>query len=490
MPDVAVDRINRYEILAELGRGATGVVYRAHDPELDRLVAIKTLRPARELPAEQSGMLQRRLRSEAAAVARLNHPNIVAIHDMVIWQQTPCVVMEYVEGCTLASLIMEGPLAPARAIHIALQVCDALEYAHALGVVHRDIKPGNILVSATGVAKLGDFSMAPRTGPDRGEAAALVGTPGYMAPEAVMDGTTDARSDLFSLGVVLYEALAGVRAFPGVDLASVLYDIAHVDPASPRAYNAAVTPALAAVIRQAMGKQPGSRYASARLFAQALLAARDDGDAAPGTGARWPGWRSLIVALVGLAIAGSSGGMLEVRPRVGSPAQVPAMTVTAADVSARSKRAGQDETRRPVEVSARTADASGAIPRPVFPRPERTVRRAVVSRAPEGSQAASRPEGSVPLPRASEAPETAAAPPQRLGCLSVNAVPFATVLVDGQVAGETPEACLRVKVGEHRVQLQQDGDRSPERVVRVGEQHTAENPVRLSFDFRSRRFGE
>ena len=93
------------------------------------------------------------------------------------------------------------------------------------------------------------------------------------------------------------------------------------------------------------------------------------------------------------------------------------------------------------------------------------------------------------MPRASEAPETAASP-QRLGCLSVNAVPFATVLVDGQVAGETPEACLRVKVGEHRIQLQQDGDRSPERVVRVGEQHTAENPVRLSFDFRSRRFGE
>lgn len=484
MPDVVVDRINRYEILAELGRGATGVVYRAHDPELDRLVAIKTLRPARELPAEQSGMLQRRLRREAAAVACLNHPNIVAIHDMVIWQQTPCVVMEYVEGCTLASLIMEGPLVPGRAIHIALQVCDALEYAHALAVVHRDIKPGNILVSATGVAKLGDFSMAPRSGQDGGEGAALVGTPGYMAPEAVMDGTTDARSDLFSLGVVLYEAVAGVRAFPGVDLASVLYDIAHVEPASPREYNAAVTPALAAVIRQAMGKQPDSRYASARLLAQALLAARDGADVAPGTGARWPGWRSLIVALVGLAIAGSSGGMREVRPRVGPPAQVPATTVTAADVSARPKRPGLDETRRPVEVSTRASDASGAIP-----RPERTSRRAVVSRAPEGGQAASRPEGSVPLPRASEAPETAASP-QRLGCLSVNAVPFATVLVDGQVAGETPEACLRVKVGEHRVQLQQDGDRSPERVVRVGEQHTAENPVRLSFDFRSRRFGE
>ena len=318
MTGAAVDRINRYEILAELGRGATGVVYRAHDPELDRLVAIKTLRPARELPAEQSGTLQRRLRSEAAAVARLNHPNIVAIHDMVIWQQTPCVVMEFVEGWTLADLIKEGPLVPERAIHITLQVCEALEYAHALGVVHRDIKPGNILVSATGVAKLGDFSMASRTGEDGGETAALVGTPGYMAPEEVTDGTRDARSDLFSLGVVLYEAVAGVRAFPGVDLASVLHDTAHVEPASPREYNVAVTPGLAAVIRQAMSKQPGSRYASARVFAQALIAARDGEHAAPRTGALWPGRRALVVALVGLAIAGSSGRSFEVRRSVGA----------------------------------------------------------------------------------------------------------------------------------------------------------------------------
>jgi tRNA A-37 threonylcarbamoyl transferase component Bud32 len=515
MPDVVVDRIDRYEILAELGRGATGVVYRAHDPELDRLVAIKTLRPARDLPAEQAATLQRRLRSEATAVARLNHPNIVAIHDMVVWRDTPCVVMEYVEGSTLADLITRGPLVPARAIHIALQVCDALEYAHALGVVHRDIKPGNILVSATGVAKLGDFSMAPRTGQDGGEATALVGTPGYMAPEEVMDGTRDTRSDLFSLGVVLYEAVAGVRAFPGVDLASVLHDVAHVEPASPREYNVAVTPGLAAVIRQAMSKQPGSRYASARVFGQALIAARDASDVAAGTGALWPGRGALIVALVGLAIAGSSGGSLEVRRSVAPRAQAPAAAVTAADASVRPRRAGQDEVRRPVESATRGSDASGAIP-----RPERVGRRAAVSGAPEGGQAAGRSEGSVTVrraseagrsespvpvwraseagrpeggavtvPRASEAPETAASP-QRLGCLSVNAVPFATVLVDGQVAGETPEACLRVKVGEHRIQLLQDGDRSPERVVRVGEQHTAENPVRLSFDFRARRFGE
>lgn len=353
MPSVVVDRIDRYEILAELGRGATGVVYKARDPELDRLVAIKTLRPARELPAEQCGPLQRRLRSEAAAVARFNHPNIVAIHDMVIWHDAPCIVMEYVEGCTLADLIIEGPLVPARAIHIALQMCDALEYAHALGVVHRDIKPGNILVSASGVAKLGDFSMAQLTGQDREQTAAMVGTPGYMAPEAVTDGTTDARSDLFSLAVVLYETVAGVRAFPGVDLATVLYDSAHVEPASPREYNTAVTPALTAVIQRAMSKQSGSRYTSARVFAQALIAARDVGGAAAGAGARWTGWRALIVALTGLAIAGSSGGSSEARRSVELAAQPPSGTVTVTDASVRPRRAGPDEIRRPVESNTR-----------------------------------------------------------------------------------------------------------------------------------------
>jgi len=480
-----VDRIDRYEILAEIGRGATGVVYKARDPELDRLVAIKTLRPAPDLPAEQCGRLERRLRSEAATVARLNHPHIVAIHDVVIRHDTPCIVMEYVEGWTLAHLIIEGPLVPTRAVHIVLQMCDALEYAHALGVVHGDIKPGNILVSSTGLAKLGDFSIAQLTGQDGKETGGMVGTPGYMAPEQVTGGATDARSDLFSLGVVLYEAVAGVRAFSGADLASVLYESAHVEPASPRECNAAVTPALRAVIRQAMCKQPDGRFPNAQAFAQALSQARDPRGATRDAGAAlWTVQRALIVALTGLAIAGSSDGSSEAWRSVRPLAEPPRETAMVTETSVRQRPTGRNEVERPVEPRAEGLDAAAAIP-----RPERRGRRSAAAGAGEGGQAAKRAGGSVTLQRGTEALGTAGSP-QRHGCLSVNAVPFATVLVDGQLVGETPAACLRVEVGEHRVQLEQAGDRSPERVVRVGEQHTVERPVRLSYDFRLGQFGD
>jgi eukaryotic-like serine/threonine-protein kinase len=483
VPSVADDRIDRYEILAELGRGATGIVYKARDPELDRLVAIKTLRPARELPAEQRGQLQRRLRREAATVARLNHPNIIAIHDVVVWNDTPCIVMEYVEGLTLAHLVTGRPLMPAQAIRIVLQMCDALEYAHALGVAHRDIKPGNILMSGTGLAKLGDFSIAQLTGPGGEEAGAMVGTPGYIAPEQVTDGTMDARSDVFSLGVVLYEAVSGVRAFPGSDLVSVLADIAHVEPASPREYNAAVTPALAAVIRQAMSKRPDQRYESARAFAQALARARDLEGAGTGIGTFRAVRRALTAGLVGLAVAGSTSDLPGAWRSVGPAAQRSGEPSLGTEAPVRPGRPVRNEVHRAAEMSAGRPEASLAIP-----RPEKSARGSAAPVTRDGHQSVAREERSIKSERATETPG-AAGSPQQQGCLSVNAVPFATVLVDGQMLGETPTACLRVNVGEHRVQLQQAGEQSPERVVRVGEQHTMENPVRLSYDFRSRQFG-
>jgi len=484
MLSVVVDRVDRYEIVAELGRGATGVVYKARDPELDRLVAIKTLRPARELPAEQSRQLQRRLRGEAAMVARLNHPNIVAIYDVVIWHDVPCIVMEYLEGWTLAQLITERPLGPPRAVDIVLQMCDALEYAHALGVVHRDIKPGNILVSESGLAKLGDFSIAQLTGQGGQEAGAMIGTPGYIAPEQVTHGAADARSDLFSLGVVLYEAVSGVRAFPGSDLASVLYDIAHVEPASPRDYNAAVTPALAAVIRHAMSKRPDGRYESARAFAQALARARDVTGAAAGAGPLRTVRRALTLGLAGLVIAGSSGRSSEALREVRPPAGASGGAAVVIAAPARPRPTEPNEIQRPSEPGAKGLHASAPIP-----RPERTGRRGVAPGTVEGGQTAARAERPVTPPRAGDALAAAGSAP-RQGCLSVNAVPFATVLVDGQLLGETPAACLRVDVGERRIQFQQAGERSPERVMRVGDQHTMEHPARLSYDFRSRQFGD
>jgi predicted Ser/Thr protein kinase len=483
VPIVPADRIDRYEILAELGRGAAGVVFKARDPELDRVVAIKTLRPTRESAAGQSGQVQRRFRSEAATVARLNHPKIVAIYDVVDWHDTPCIVMEYVEGRTLAQLIADGPLVPPQAIHIVLQMCEALEYAHALGVVHRDIKPGNILVAKTGVAKLGDFSIASLTSSGGEETGAMVGTPGYIAPEQVTGGVTDGRSDIFALGVVLYEAVSGVRAFPGTDLIAVLHDTAHVEPTSPRGHQPAVTPALAAVIRQAMNKRPDDRYESARALARALARTRDLGGVATRAGTFRAMRRALTVGLAGLAIAGSTSGLSEARRSV-VPAGGSGETNMVTEASDRLRPTGTNEVDRTVESRVGGPDASAAIP-----RPERTGRRTVVSGALDGGERVGRAERAVTLERATEGLGTTR-PPQRHGCLSVNAVPFATVLVDGQPLGETPAACLRVEVGEHRVQLQQAGDRSPERAVRIDEQHTVEHPVRLSYDFRSRQFGD
>ncbi|HKW93917.1 MAG TPA: protein kinase [Methylomirabilota bacterium] len=460
------DRIDRYQLLAELGRGATGVVYKARDPELGRLVAIKTLRPPRERPTDESGQLQRRLRREAATVARLNHTNIVAIYDVVMWRDIPCVVMEYVDGWPLAHLMGKGPLPPAQVVGIVRQICDALEYAHGLGAVHRDIKPGNILVTGGGLAKLGDFSLARVAGPDGEEPAAMVGTPGYMAPEQVADGAMDARSDVFSLGVVLYEAVSGVRAFPGFDLPSVLYDTAHVEPPSPRELNAAVTGGLAAVIRRAMAKRPEERYESARALGQALARLGEPERAAARTVARRSLARAVMLGLLGLAVAGTTRGSL----------------VTAAPP--RPPVVGSNEAHRVVETSRERAAGT-----PPVPRPERTGKHPLISGAAAGSPIPARVEHPAPAPEPRDTPPAAAAP-SRQGCLSVNAVPFATVLVDGQSLGETPIACLRVGVGEHRVQLEQAGDRSPERVVRIAEQHTLEHPVRLSYDFRSRQFGD
>src|SRR5713226_2115777 len=193
MKTIQDDRIGRYTILAELGRGAMGVVYKARDPELDRLVAIKTLHAQGGRHGEQDAELRKRLSQEATAAARLSHPNIVAVYDVVVAGDVPCIVMEYVEGQTLAELIAAGPLPLGRAVQVALQVCEALDYAHGLGVVHRDVKPGNILVTEHWTAKLSDFSIARLKGVNATQTGVILGTPAYLAPEQVRGRGADAR---------------------------------------------------------------------------------------------------------------------------------------------------------------------------------------------------------------------------------------------------------------------------------------------------------
>src|SRR5262245_51994804 len=266
----------RYELRSELGRGTSGVVYKAYDPKLDRLVALKILRPELVSLEESGASYKERFHQEAVAAGRLTHPAIVAVHDVGESDDRPFMVMEYIEGGTLADLLLGGrPLPLMDAVGIVLPVCAALDYAHRHGVVHRDIKPRNILVGP-GVAKVTDVGSSRIVGGSHTQTGTMLGTPAYMSPEMVRGLSTDPRSDLFSLGVVLYEALTGVNPFNAADLAAVLYRIVNIDAPSVRHHNAELPPALDRVVRRALVKEPMARYATATDFANALREAGAD----------------------------------------------------------------------------------------------------------------------------------------------------------------------------------------------------------------------
>lgn len=253
----------RYRIEAKLGEGGMGVVYRAHDTLLDRPVAIKALSP-HLLGAE--GL--KRLLREAQSAARLTHPNIVAVYDVIEDDSTRLIVMEYVAGQTLRDRI---PLPWPQAVEIAAQVCRALQYAHANGIVHRDIKPENIVITPDGTAKVMDFGLARSEGRSRvTQTGLIVGTVAYMAPEQALSGQTDARSDLYSLGCVMFEMVTGRPPFQTDDPISVISMHINVPPVAPRFYNTEIPPALDSIILRLLVKDPTQRYASAEELARIL----------------------------------------------------------------------------------------------------------------------------------------------------------------------------------------------------------------------------
>ena len=248
--------VNRYHIDSELGRGGMGVVYRARDTLLNRAVAVKIL-SATDLGVRGKA----RLLSEAQAAAKLNHPNIVTIHDAGEAEGVPFIVMELVEGESLRSL---RPEALPEILAIAWQVCAALEHAHGVGIIHRDVKPENILITRQRAAKLMDFGLARSAeGPRLTEAEALSGTFSYLAPEVLLGQPASAQSDLYALGVMLYELTTGKPPFSGAYLAAVIAQHLSAPVIPPSAHRAEIPPALDALIVQLLSKQPEERPASA-----------------------------------------------------------------------------------------------------------------------------------------------------------------------------------------------------------------------------------
>ena len=287
-----VKHLGRYQINARLGRGSMGVVYRALDPKINRMVAIKTVSPAGlELDAERE--YRGRFVVEAQAAGRLSHPGIITVFDVGEDPETrsPYMVMEYVKGKSLSQILgAENKRLPlATALQLTQEVAEALHYAHAQGVVHRDIKPANILVTPDGHAKIADFGIAKFNQTQLTQHGRVLGSPAYMAPEQLSDEGGDARSDLFSLGVVLYFMLTGQRPFQGNSIATVCFKLANHEPLAVANYDITFPPALDLVVSKAIAKDPAQRYQSGGEMARDIQRLRESCGLLPAADAKQDG---------------------------------------------------------------------------------------------------------------------------------------------------------------------------------------------------------
>lgn len=271
------ERVGRYEVLQSLGRGATGRVLLARDPVLDRNVAIKFLREDLRLGPEERESLLRRMRQEAKASARVSHPHLVSLFDMGEEADIGVyLVFEHAEGVTLKARVARGPLPAGPAAQLALELGDALTTAHRAGVLHRDVKPENIILTKTG-AKIADFGVARVPESTLTKSGGLLGTPAYSAPESVTYGEHSPASDQFSLAATLYEALSGHRAFPGDDAVGVAMRIQTEEPL-PIAGSLGLDPAVDGVLARALHKKPSERFTSCAEMGHALADALTSGE--------------------------------------------------------------------------------------------------------------------------------------------------------------------------------------------------------------------
>ena len=264
-------QLGRYKILGELGRGAMGIVYRAEDPVLERQLAIKTV----FVPADDADRreYEARFTQEARAAGKLGHPGIVTIYDVGREGEMVYMAMELLEGVDLGAQAAIRRFSVTEAVSIVERVADALAFAHDRGVVHRDIKPPNIMLVGGGRVKIMDFGIARMRSSDlKTQTGLMMGTPRYMSPEQVAGRPVDQRSDIFSLGTVLYELLTGSKLFAGNDATQIIYNVSQLRPAPPSRINRQVPAMLDLVVAKAQEKDAGERYQDAHQFAADLRA--------------------------------------------------------------------------------------------------------------------------------------------------------------------------------------------------------------------------
>jgi serine/threonine-protein kinase len=265
------EQIGRYQIKQELGKGAMGEVFLAYDPDLDREVAVKTIYYDPGIPSDELKETKLRFMREARISAKLSHPNIIIIHDVGEHESVPFIAMEYICGETLDPYVKSVSLLPLkRVVEIVGQAADALNYAHRSGLVHRDIKPSNIMLTPDGGVKVMDFGLAKKPSANLTQAGMLLGTPSYMSPEQIKGGALDGRSDLFSLGIVLYQLLTGEKPFKGETISTIMYKIMNEEPPEPTILNKKLPKQFDGIVRKALAKNAAARFQSGKDFRAAL----------------------------------------------------------------------------------------------------------------------------------------------------------------------------------------------------------------------------
>ena len=254
-------KLGRFDVIREIGKGAMGQVFLANDPKIERKVAIKTIVLPPGTSEDEARETSQRFLREAQAAGKLLHPNIVTIFDVGEEAGVSFIAMEFIEGETLEKYTRpENLLSLRRVQEVVEQAASALDYAHQNHVIHRDIKPANLMMLKGGVLKVTDYGLAKNPSANLTQAGVLLGTPSYMSPEQIQGHELDGRSDLFSLGVVLYELLTGVRPFDGDSISTIIYRVLYEDPRPPAAYNPALPPEINGILERALEKEPEERY--------------------------------------------------------------------------------------------------------------------------------------------------------------------------------------------------------------------------------------
>lgn len=270
-----ISQLGRYNIIGELGQGAMGTVYKAVDPLIDRIVAIKTINL--NMAMDEKDEYESRFYQEAKAAGRLSHPNIVTIYDVGKSDEIAYIAMEFLQGRELRDVLNDGKRMPVeQVINVVAQVAQGLAYAHEYGIVHRDVKPSNIMIVRDGHVKITDFGIARMASAAvRTQTGMVLGSPKYMSPEQVVGKLTDQRSDIFSLGVMLYEMLTGQAPFAGENINAIMYQTLNSEPPPPSTLSPNVPEMLNFIVAKALAKKLENRYQDAKAFAADLYACRD-----------------------------------------------------------------------------------------------------------------------------------------------------------------------------------------------------------------------